>query len=227
MNSSKLNYFARKEQKFAFSAGRQAGYFPFSGGRRRGPTVHVDVLPRPHLILSPSPYTNNSQFSLLQPLLSSPSTPPPTPSPSQSPFHYAILAPSSASPLSCLFPVSHLHSIRSRLTPSIGAFFISFSLRFLVIARCFSLIRSDMPRFLSFSAGRSRAIPCHYRFTGSHSLAAAFILLGIVNIPPVSVTSHTPFWGALSTICSVFCPRILQNFYRNCTIPARLFSDFS
>lgn len=176
----------------------EAGYFPFSAVRRRGPTVHVDVLPRLHLISTPSPYTNNSQ------LLLSPTSPFPSHhsipdiAPSQLPFHYAILAPSSASPLSCLFPVSHLHSIRSRLTPSIGAFFISFSLRFLVIARCFSPIRSDMPRFLSFSARRSRAIHCHYRTSDSHSLAAAFILLGIVNIHSVSVAPHTPFWGTLN-----------------------------
>ena len=158
----------------------EAGYFPFSGGRRRGPTVHVDVLPRLHLILSPSPYTNNSHFPLLQPLLSSPSTTPPTSSPSQSPFHYAILAPSPASLLSCLFPVSHLHSLRSRLTPSIGAFFISFSLRLPDIVRRFSPIRSDMPRFLSFSAGRSRAIHCHHRSSDSRSLAGMFALLSLV-----------------------------------------------
>ena len=188
-----MNYFARKEQKFAFSAGRRAGYFSFSGGRRRASTIHVDVLPRLHLILSPSPYTNNSHFSLLQPLLSSPFTPPPAPSPSQSPFHYAILTPSPASLLSCLFPVSHLHSTRSRLTPSIGAFFISFSLRFLVIVRCFSPICSDMPRFLSFQPD---ALALSIVITVHLTLA---VLLGCLLCYPLSL----PYHGLSQPCCGV------------------------
>lgn len=60
-----------------FRAGRR-GYFPFSGGRRRASTVHVDVLPRLHLISTPPRTQTIHNSSSLPPFLSLPITPFPT-----------------------------------------------------------------------------------------------------------------------------------------------------
>lgn len=101
----------------------QPGYFPFSGGRRRASTVHVDVLPPLHFISAPSPYTNNSHFTL-PPTSPIPSLHPTfNSSPSQFPFRCAILALPSSSPPSHSFLASRLYSIHSYLTPSVGVFF--------------------------------------------------------------------------------------------------------
>lgn len=194
MNSSILNYFARKEQKFAFFRAGRRGYFPFSGGRRRASTGHVDVLPPLHLISVPSPYTNNLHFTL------PPTSPVPSlrstfnSSPFQSPFRCAILALPSSSPPSYSFSASHLHSIHSHLTLSVGVFFL---LRFSSILQRSPVVPFRFtPIYFGFSSiqpGHLLAIPCHYRLIGSQRPSGAFLLFGTVNIPSESVIRHTPF----------------------------------
>ena len=154
MNSSKLNYFARIEQKFAFFCAGRRGYFPFSDGRRRASTVHVDVLPRLHLISTPPRTQTIHNSSSLPPFLSLPITPfltlPHLNSRSTMPYslilHYLLHR--------ILYP----HTAFIKSTPvqrhRLASFFIPFLSRFSSIVENSYPFRSDS---LSF-------IPCQYRF---------------------------------------------------------------
>lgn len=138
---------------FAFFRAGRRGYFPFSGGRRRASTVHVDVLPRLHLISTP-PRTQTI-YNSSSPTFPFPSHHPiPNIAPSQLPFHYAILTHPPLSPPSHPLSAYRFHQIHSRTTSSIGVFFIPFLFRFSSIVENSCPFRSDS---LSF-------IPCQYCF---------------------------------------------------------------
>lgn len=172
MNSSKLNYFARKEQKFAFFQGSRGGLFSifrWAAAGSDGPCRCSSTSP-PYF--NPSPYTNNSQ------LLLSPTSPFPSHhsipniAPSQLPFHYAILTHPPLSPPSHPLSAYRFHQIHSRTTSSIGVFFIPFLFRFSSIVEHSYPFRSDS---LSF-------IPCQYCFLWLRLLCRGVFFFSVVYL---------------------------------------------